>query len=169
MQMRMGLIILGMLMSGATAWAAPDAPFAGFAHDTSQPVEIAADSLEVRRAEQKAIFRGDVDVRQGPGIMRAQELEVFYKEGAEPGSAEQGAIKRIKARGSVFISNGKETAEGDWADYDVAGEMIIMGGGVMLTQGESAISGKELHIDLKIGKGEIKGGRVRALFSPEAQ
>jgi lipopolysaccharide export system protein LptA len=44
-----------------------------------------------------------------------------------------------------------------------------MGGGVVLTQGDNAISGETLSIDLNSGKGEISGGRVRSVFKPAAQ
>ena len=44
--------------------------------------------------------------------------------------------------------------------------MVKMGGDVVLTQGENAISGGELFIDLNAGTGEITGGRVRSVFTP---
>ena len=53
----------------------------------------------------------------------------------------------MRADGNVFLSNGAETAQGAWAEYDVASGIIRMGGNVVLTQGDNAISGESLVID----------------------
>ena len=69
----------------------------------------------------------------------------------------------------MFLSSGAETAKGEWAEYDVSGGVVTMGGNVVLTQGENAISGQNLRIDLNSGVGEISGGRVKSVFTPPAQ
>ena len=67
----------------------------------------------------------------------------------------------MRAEGNVFLSNGGETAEGAWAEYDVAGGMMRMGGQVVLTQGENAIAGDELVINMTEGTGPDRGPRGR--------
>ncbi|MEE8453965.1 MAG: LptA/OstA family protein, partial [Limibaculum sp.] len=91
---------------------------------------------------------------------------------AEEGDADTGAIQNMRADGNVFLSNGAETAQGAWAEYDVASGMIRMGGNVVLTQGGNAISGESLVIDLDAGTGRIEGGaggRVKSVFAPAAK
>ena len=69
--------IAGALIA-ASLLAAPvlaQSPFGGFRHDETQPIEIAADSLEVQEANGIAIFRGAVVAGQGTLRLTAEELE----------------------------------------------------------------------------------------------
>jgi lipopolysaccharide export system protein LptA len=180
------LIALAALIA-ATAAATPavaqsKGPFGGFKHDSSAPIEIVADVLEVRQAENLAIFSGEVVAGQGTLRLTTDLLTVSYaaeesdtdtgtNTGADTG-ADTGTIQHMRADGNVFLSNGAETAQGAWAEYDVAKGMIRMGGDVVLTQGDNAISGESLVIDLNTGIGRIKGGaggRVKSVFAPAAK
>jgi lipopolysaccharide export system protein LptA len=151
-------------LAAAPAPAQQGSPFGGFKHDSGQPIEITSDSLEVRQGEQVAIFTGDVVAGQGTLRLSAERVEVFYDEDREGG--ETGAIRRMRAEGGVMLSNGSETAEGAWGEYDVDEGVMRMGGDVTLTQGQNAISGENLVIDLDAGTGRVEGGRVRSVFSP---
>ena len=147
-------------------------PFGGFKHDNTAPIEITSDALEVRQAENVAIFTGKVEAGQGTLRLTAERVRVYYdQEGSD--DAETGAIERMEAEGDVFLSNGSETAEGEWAEYDVVSGMMRMGGSVVLTQGRNAISGDALVIDMNAGTGRIEGredgGRVKSVFTPSSQ
>jgi len=144
--------------------AAAQSPFGGFKHDETQPIEIAANELEVREAEQVAVFRGDVVAGQGTLRLTANELEVNY----DNSDGSTGQIRRLQARGQVFLANGAETAKGDYADYNVAAGLIAMRGAVTLTQGGNVVTGASLTIDLNSGQGKVDGGggRVKSVFSP---
>ena len=165
-----GAAALTAVMTLAAAPGAPAqgvGPFGGFRHDSSAPIEIASDSLEVRQAEGTALFSGEVVAEQGTLTLTADELTVSYETGAA--ASETGEIQHMRAEGNVFLSNGAETARGAWAEYDVAGGTMRMGGSVVLTQGENAISGEALVIDLDAGTGRIEGrgeGRVKSVFTP---
>lgn len=136
-------------------------PFGGFKHDSSEPIEITADSLEVREAERRAIFAGEVVAGQGKLRLTSNTLDVWYA-----AEGQSGDIQRVRAEGDVFLSSGAETARGEWAEYDVVEGEVTMGGGVTLAQGENAIQGERLFIDLDAGTGRIEGGRVRSVFNP---
>ncbi len=155
---------MALILAAAGAAAQSSGPFGGFRHDRTLPIEIAADSLEVREGEKIAIFRGGVVAGQGTLRLTADELEVNYGESG----GETGQIRRIEARGSVFLANGAETAAGDYAEYDVAAGRIAMSGGVTLTQGGNAVKGATLAIDLNTGQGKVEGGggRVQSVFTP---
>lgn len=161
------------------ALAQDQTPFGGFKHDANQPIEVAADTLEVRNVDQVAIFRGAVDVRQGDVRMRAKELEVRYKNGGGAAKAtaagsgpSAGAIEHLRAEGDVIISNGKETAKSNIADYNVAGGEILLIGDVMLVQGQNVIKGEQLRIDLATGTARMEGAdqkpRIRMKLDPAA-
>ncbi|MFQ5567068.1 MAG: lipopolysaccharide transport periplasmic protein LptA [Paracoccaceae bacterium] len=149
------------------AAAQDQGPFGGLKHDTSAPIEVVSDALEVRQAENLAIFTGEVVAAQGTLRVTADKLAVTYASVDE--NADTGAIQHMRADGNVFVSNGAETAQGAWAEYDVAKGMMHMGGNVVLTQGDNAISGDSLVIDLNTGVGRVEsagGGRVKSVFTP---
>ena len=142
--------------------------------DTDKPIEISADSLEVKQDENIAIFTGNVDALQGDIRLRASQLTVHYRSG-EGGEAGVNAISRIDASGSVFITSGRETAQGEAGVYDVENSLITLIQNVVLTRGENVIRGDRLVLDLATGQtrvdggesGPRSGGRVRSLFVPK--
>jgi lipopolysaccharide export system protein LptA len=150
-------------------------------HDTSLPIEITADSLEVLRNQQIATFTGNVDAVQGDMVLSADLLRVHYggDDASAPGPAGAGSIRRIEAEGNVFLSSPRETAQGNAGVYDVASNQLTMEGGVVLTRDENVIRGQRLEMDLTSGRSRMlaavpstEGGtapqRVRALFTPES-
>lgn len=139
-------------------------PFGGFKHDRSAPLEITADSLEVRQAEERAIFTGNVIAGQGTLRLTATKMIVEFDEDKEnTGDSETGAITRVEATGDVFVSNGAETAQGSWAEYDLETGIVKMRGDVILTQGTNAGKGESLTINLNTGVAKL-GGRVALSF-----
>lgn len=173
--MRAAFLALALLGLAAGAAAAPSRP--AVQHNADLPIQIDADSLEVQQDKQLAVFRGDVDARQGDIRLRAQELKVWYSSGGEGGAQAGetaadvgGSIVRIDARGQVFVSSPEETARGDLGVYDVASREITLTGDVVLTRGENVIRGQKLVMDMDTGlsrmQGGADGGRVRGLFTP---
>lgn len=134
-------------------------------HDTSQPLEITADALEVEQQAQRAIFTGAVDVIQGDMRLNSDRLIVYYR---DKEAAEQNAIYRIDVEGNVRFATPTETAEGDNGVYDVDGGTIELVGNVVLTSGrEAVIRGNKLIMDLNSGQSEVSGGRVKGYFIPD--
>lgn len=160
------MVLIGLAAAAlAPAARAQEAgsPFGGFKHDSTQPIEITADSLEVRQADQQAVFTGSVVAGQGTLRLTASVLNVWYAEAEGEGG---GDIDRLRAEGDVFLTSGAESARGAWADYKVSTGIVTMGGGVVLTQGPNAIRGERLTVDLNAGQGRIEGGRVQSIFQP---
>lgn len=161
------IALVAAVLAVGTAAAQTESPFGGFKHDSSAPIEITSDSLEVQQANNLAIFAGSVIAGQGTLRLTADRVAVSYTQ--DKADSETGAIQNMRADGNVFLSNGAETAKGNWAEYDVASGMVRMGGSVVLTQGGNAISGESLVIDLNVGTGKIEGqgsGRVKSVFTP---
>ena len=141
-----------------------------FKHDSSQPIEITADTLDVAQTDQTAIFSGNVVAIQGELRLGSDNLRVYYR-GGDARTAAQGAISKLDAIGAVAVSSPRETATSEWAVYDVDTGQITLGGKVVLTRGENVLRGEQLVIDLESGQSRIVGaqganGRVRGLFVP---
>lgn len=153
----------------------------GFATDPDQPVEIEADTLEVEDKSQQATFIGNVVAVQGDTRLRADRLKATYAAGPNGGKTQ---IRQIIATGRVHVmSKDDQSADGDWARYNVITREIVMGDKVVLRQGQNVIRGTKLFIDLNSGLSRVSGGtsvalptesapsgagngRVKALFQP---
>lgn len=154
------------ILAGFLLWAAAPAlaqsatPFGGLKHDSSQQVEVSADSLRVDQASGSATFSGNVVVGQGTLRLAADTITVFYG-----GGDGRDTVSRLEASGNVTLTNGAEAAEARTAVYDVGTGMVSMTGDVLLTQDGNALSGQELAIDLNEGTAEMKG-RVSSILRP---
>jgi lipopolysaccharide export system protein LptA len=139
----------------------------GSSHDTSLPIEIAADSMEVEQERQVATFRGSVDAQQGDLRLRADVLIVHYQDKTDGGGK---TISLIEADGNVFVSSPEETAQGTHGVYDVTARTIALDGPVTLTRGDNVIQGERLELELETGVSRVIGGgqgRVKGVFVPE--
>ena len=163
----LGAALLVWCLGIGQAWAE-----IGQGYDTSLPIEITADSLEVRQEEQIAVFRGNVDAVQGDLNLRADELTVYYRTGDENGNS----VRLIEAHGNVFLSSPTEMAQGENGVYNVDADTVELTGTVVLTRGETVIRGDRLEMDLATGRSRVLSGgvetggegRVKALFVPKS-
>jgi lipopolysaccharide export system protein LptA len=133
-------------------------------HDTSLPIAISADSMEVEQSAQRAIFVGAVDVKQGEMTLTSDRLIVYYR---DKQAEEDNTIYLIEVEGNVEFRTPNETAQGDTGEYDVDTGIIRLLGNVILTSGDNLIKGKEAVMNLETGQSEVTGGRVEGIFFPE--
>jgi lipopolysaccharide export system protein LptA len=165
------------LAAVAAALAGPPAWSQGLQHDSSQPIEITADSLEVVQDQQVATFLGNVDAVQGDLVLTSDQLRVHYRGDADTPGVSAGSIRRIEAIGNVFMSSPEETAQGDFGVYDVDGGLLTLEGSVVLTRDDNVVRGERLEIDLATGRSQMfaavpstaggtPGQRVKAVFVP---
>lgn len=130
------------------------------AFDTAQPVEVSADSLSVDQRTGQAVFDGNVLVVQGDVRISAGRVLVVYSKDAEGNAS---GIDRLEADGGVTFVTATDAAEAREAVYSVEDGLVTLSGEVLLTQGQNAISGERLVIDLSSGTGRMEG-RVRTVF-----
>lgn len=163
-------IALFLSLTATTLWAT-EAKLVQSSHNTDLPIEITADTLEVRQSENLAIFRGQVDAVQGDMLLRADVLVVHYRE--ERSDDDQLGVSRIDVDGNVFVSSPEETAQGESGVYDVDKAVINLHGDVVLTQGENIIKGDAVEMNLETGESRVISDagaspeRVRGLFVPQ--
>ena len=68
-----------LLLGVASSWAQSSAPSqSGLKLSGDQPIQIESDKLEVRQADSMALFSGNVTVTQGPTLLKAGKMEVYY-------------------------------------------------------------------------------------------
>jgi lipopolysaccharide export system protein LptA len=146
-----------MLQAGAATAQQANVSFGTEDHDTTQPVEVTSDRLDVDQTDGTAIFTGNVVVVQGELTLTAERVRVEY------GDTEPREIERIYAFENVVLVSPTEAAEGDEAVYEVATRSVLMTGNVLLTQELNAVSGDTLTIDLDTGTGVVEG-RVRTIL-----
>ena len=121
-------------------------------HDSNAPVDVAADRIEVQDRADRAIFSGNVLVRQAELSLNAPRLTVAY---TNTGGVQ---IDRIDASGGVTVRSPSETATGQFAIYDIDSRLITLIGGVSLIRGDSRVNGGRLVINLRDGTAVIDGG-----------
>ncbi len=152
-------LALAMTLPAAAVAQGTSIAFSGLVQNTTEPVEVTADSLSIDQANGSAVFRGNVLVVQGGIRMSAAEIVVIY-------AADQaGRIKELRASGGVTLVSPSEAAEAGEAIYALDSGTVSMTGNVLLTQGSSALSADSLVIDLTAGTGLMQG-RVRTVFQP---
>ncbi|MEO0619631.1 MAG: LptA/OstA family protein [Pseudomonadota bacterium] len=196
-------VVASIVIVGAAFWLAPPSlaqgltnAFGGFAASPDAPIDIAAKRLDVDDAAKRAVFTGDVIAQQDTFRMTSTTLEIRYapRKGGKAAQARDadGAfgggsteITELIARGNVFVKSAKQelqTAEGDWARFDVKTRVITMGDTVTLKQGKNVIRGTRLVINLNTGKSSVlsapatadattatrrSNGRIRMVITPD--
>lgn len=123
-------------------------------HDSSVPVEITSQDLELDQQNGTAIFTGDVIVKQGDITMTCQRMVVEY---AEDPSTRKTEIQVIRMFGGVTFVTGDEAAKSERAVYTLPTEIVEMFGNVLVTQGPTVLSSDKLTYNLQTGDGQMEG------------
>jgi lipopolysaccharide export system protein LptA len=152
----------------------------GFATNRDQPINIEANSFELRNNEGVAIFTGNVHVIQGDTHLRSRTLKVFYVQdggkqdkgptrpapAAAPGPDGQQQIRRLEAGGGVVVTQKDQTANGDEGTFDTRTNAVTLRGNVVITQAGNVMRGDRLLVNLTTGMSTVHGGRVQAIINP---
>ena len=179
-------------LAGHTAWAQEPGlgqSFTGLQIDGDKPISIESNQLDVDDATGVATFSGNVQVVQGPTELRTGKLVVTYdktqiKSGsgasatpaaAGPLGSGSSQIKKLDASEKVYVKSADQVATGDKASFDMASQLVVMTGQVVMSQGKNVAEGCRLTIQMKTGKARLEsncdgssssGGRVRMLLTP---
>lgn len=121
-------------------------------HNSNAPVDVTADRIEVQDRADRALFAGNVHVKQGELSLDTERLTVAYS------NANGVQIQRLDAAGGVVVRSPSETAKGDFGIYDLERKLITLIGAVQLNRGDNQVTGSRLVIDLDTGRAVIDGG-----------
>lgn len=146
------LAALGSALLGAGYAYAQDSISALKGHDSKAPIDLSADRAEAQDRADRAIFAGNVVVKQGNLTLRTARMTLAY-------ASQNGIdINRIDASGGVTVTSPSEVAKGDFGVYDLEDGLITLVGNVRLERGGSFLSGGRLTIDLDTGRAVMDGG-----------
>lgn len=155
--------------------------------DSTQPIAIDADSLEVLQSESKAIFQGNVKAVQGDMVLQSNVMTVFYGApkgtGTAPSQGAFGSLSRIDVSGNVRMRTTGESATAARGIYDAIANKVFLFGNVVLKRGGNVLKGSKLEYSLVSGSSVLSGGvganstpsassngsRVRGVFLPGAK
>lgn len=139
----------------------PQVAFGTTQQDSSLPVEVTADNLNVNQNDNTALFTGNVLIGQGEMRMSAPRVLVVY-------NADRSGIRSLNATGGVTLVSGEDAAEAVQADYNIETGLIEMSGDVLLVQGPSALTADKMFVDTRAGTARMTG-RVKTVLQPEGQ
>ena len=157
-----------LLLGVAPSWAQSSATSqSGLKLSGDQPIQIESDKLEVRQADSMAVFTGNVTVTQGPTLLKAGKMEVYYvkdpkaaKGAAAGASAMTGSanIDHLVVTNKVYIKSDDQVATGDKGNFDMKTQVLVLAGAeVVLSQGPNVLKGCKLTVQMKSGLAEVKG------------
>ena len=169
------MLILGS--GGALAQTEAESRITGLRLNGNEPIEIESDKLEVREAENLAVFTGNVSVTQGPTILKSGTMTVYYAK--DGGSAATGSsnIERLEVDGKVYVKSDKQVATGDRGVFDMKTEVLVLSGDeVVLSEGNNVLRGCKLTVQMKTGRAQVDGcskgsgnGRVIMKLDPSSK
>lgn len=126
----------------------------------SNDIVVESDLLEIYDNERKSIFKGSVYAKD-------EKLEVWSQEMVLKFFDESNKIKRIYANNNVTIFDGKITATGENAIYDLSGKIVKMTGNIHVKEGGNILTCDELTLDLEKSTSIMKSNtlsKVRAVI-----
>ena len=153
--MRVLPLLLALLAAGAAS--------AQRGHNTNAPLNFGADHIELQDRANRAVFAGNVDVKQAEMRLTAARMTVTYTGQVVGGNPQ---VSRLDASGGVTVRRPDQTARSSYAIYDLNKRIITMLGAVTLTQGGNTINGGRLTINLDTGRAVIDGSSTGSSGAP---
>ena len=145
-------LLMMMFVTAAQAQVSGQA-FEGFRGNSKDPVQIEADQLEVLDGEARAVFKGNVKVRQGSSLITTSRLDVRYLKGSAGG---QNDIERLIMTGGLIATSKDNTVTAEKGTYEVQTENIVLTGKVVVSQGDSVATGCKLVANLRTKQARLE-------------
>ncbi|AQX20576.1 LptA/OstA family protein [Bartonella sp. WD16.2] len=165
-------LIVGILLELIVVFGyAEEAHFGINLSNSKEPIELHADSLEIRDKEGVAVFSGNVSIVQGERFMQTSQLIVYYDkahkaigenkksiESTLPIGFDVTGIKKMEALGRVYIKIATQIATGDKGIFDrQSNRMILIGNKVVLRDNNNVATGCKLTVHMESGKAFLEG------------
>ena len=170
------------LFAPSMAWAQTtpqptERSISGLKLSGDEPIQIESDKLEVREADNLAIFSGNVSVVQGPTVLKSGRMTVFYAKDGGSAATGSSSIDRLEVDDKVYVKSENQVATGDRGVFDMKTEVLVLSGSkVVLSEGENVLVGCKLTVQMKSGQAQVEGcksgqsgsGRVQMSITPGA-
>jgi lipopolysaccharide export system protein LptA len=175
----LGLALLAGSASALLAQGTAESRLSGLSLSGKDPIQIESDKLEVHESKNMAVFSGNVTVNQGPTLLKAGKMTVFYAK--DGGSATTGSsnIERLEVDDKVYVKSNTQVATGDRGTFDMKTEVLVMTGKeVVLSDGPNVLVGCKLTVQMQSGEAQVDGckkgneqgsGRVMMSITPGSQ
>ncbi len=136
--------------------------------DRQQPLEINADSSDGTLGDGRAELRGNVLIRQGTLLIKAEVAEVEKVEGRVREVILTGTPVHLEQE---IEQQGRVQATANRIEYQVATGLVTLMGAADVNHPQYRVSGDVLKYDLNIqhfqGSGQSDNGRIRIELEPE--
>ena len=156
-----GLLLVTALLLGTSSAHA-------LKSDRQQPLEVKADATEGTLGDGTATLKGNVEIRQGTLLIRADVARVERVEGR---------VRRFELSGNPvqlqqeIEQEGQVSAEAGNVEYEVASGIVTLTGAADVDHPQYHISGEVLRYDLNTqhfqGSGGESDGRIQIRMDPE--
>ena len=124
--------------------------------DREQEMRIAADNTQATlTADGTAKLSGNVKIAQGSLQIGAEQADIFRQAGQANRALLKGSPATVE---QALDSGGKMKARATQIDYDIAGNVLVLTGSVIITQPEGELRGERVRYDINSGK--IEGGQT---------
>lgn len=165
----LGVNFLGGVSSQATTPAASS--------QNKEPVHISSDEKMVfDEHNSKVSAYVNAVVQQGKDSLKANEIHGYFKKQAhDTKDSDKYDLERIEAIGNVKVVSPNKVATGDYGNYYLDKEQIILEGNVTISDGTNEVKGEYGVMDRVKGTTQIystkpgckkaKGHRVKALLT----
>lgn len=135
--------------------------------DQDQPIELAADSVDIDEGKGLSIYRGDVDLRQGSIRLRADVVTV-HQVGRKPSKV---VAEGRPVRFEQMADKGPVKGEARRVEYEIGSENLVLAGDAVLLQGKDSMRSDRIVYDRVrsvVKAGAAADGKQRVRISIQA-
>ena len=135
--------------------------------DRNQPIELAADSVDIDEGKGMSVYRGDVDLRQGTMRLRADVVTVHQRDRKPAKIVAEGRPVKFEQQSKKGPVKGRAHR----VEYQVDSENLTLAGDAVLIQGKDSMRSDRIVYDrvrAVVKAGAAAKGKQRVRISIEA-
>jgi len=135
--------------------------------DKEQPIELAADSVDIDESKGISVYRGDVDLRPGTMHLQADVVTVYQDKRKPTKIIAEGRPVKFQQQSDKGLVKGRAKR----AEYEMDSENLVMIGDAVLLQGSDSMRSDRIVYDRVksvVKAGAAAKGKQRVRISIEA-
>ena len=131
---------------------------------------VDADRFELVQGKQQADFFGNVVIKRGDMMIKAEKVRVWYQEDEKTGKK---VLKQAEAMGKVDIVTDDSKGKSDYALFTTASSILVMKGNAYMTSKQGTVEGEHITYNTDTQDTKVVGGdsgkQVRFTFDEGVQ